>query len=34
MILRQHKMNAVSLTGGIRDWPYEIEHPDQDNTKK
>jgi len=28
MILRQHKLHAVSLTGGIRDWPYETEHPD------
>jgi rhodanese-related sulfurtransferase len=28
MILRQHKLRAVSLTGGIRDWPYEIEHPE------
>ena len=28
MILRQHKLHAVSLTGGIRDWPYEIEYPD------
>lgn len=27
MILRQHKLHAVSLTGGIRDWPYEIEYP-------
>ena len=28
MILRQHKINSVSLEGGIRDWPYEVEHPD------
>lgn len=28
MILRQHKLNAVSLVGGIRDWPYELEHPE------
>ena len=28
MILRQHKLHAVSLTGGIRDWPYDIEYPD------
>lgn len=28
MILRQHKLNAVSLVGGIRDWPYEVEYPD------
>jgi len=28
MILRQHKLHAVSLTGGIRDWPYAVEHPD------
>jgi rhodanese-related sulfurtransferase len=28
MILRQHKLNAVSLVGGIRDWPYEVEHPE------
>ena len=28
MILRQHKLRGVSLTGGIRDWPYEIEHPE------
>ncbi|MEA3292003.1 MAG: cyclic nucleotide-binding domain-containing protein [Pseudomonadota bacterium] len=27
MILRQHKLHAVSLTGGIRDWPYPVEHP-------
>jgi rhodanese-related sulfurtransferase len=27
MILRQHKLRAVSLTGGIRDWPYAIEYP-------
>jgi len=28
MILRQHKLHAVSLAGGIRDWPYDIEYPD------
>jgi rhodanese-related sulfurtransferase len=28
MILRQHKLGAVSLVGGIRDWPYEVEYPD------
>jgi rhodanese-related sulfurtransferase len=28
MILRQHKLHAVSLTGGIRDWPYQIEYPE------
>jgi len=28
MILSEHKLNAVSLNGGIRDWPYEIEYPD------
>ena len=28
MILRQHKLHAVSLTGGIRDWPYDVEYPD------
>ena len=28
MILRQHKLRAVSLTGGIRDWPYEVEYPE------
>jgi len=28
MILRQHKLRAVSLVGGIRDWPYEVEYPD------
>ena len=28
MILRQHKLHAVSLTGGIRDWPFEVEYPD------
>lgn len=27
MILRQHKLHAVSLSGGIRDWPYKIEPP-------
>ena len=27
MILRQHKLHAVSLTGGIRDWPFNVEHP-------
>ena len=27
MILRQHKLHAVSLTGGIRDWPYQVEYP-------
>ena len=28
MILSEHKLNAVSLNGGIRDWPYDIEYPD------
>jgi rhodanese-related sulfurtransferase len=28
MILSENKLNAVSLNGGIRDWPYEIEYPD------
>ncbi len=28
MILRQHKLHGVSLMGGIRDWPYQIEYPD------
>lgn len=28
MILRQHKLNAASLVGGIRDWPYEVEEPE------
>lgn len=28
MILRQHKLHAVSLNGGIRDWPYQVEHPE------
>ena len=28
MILRQHKLHAVSLVGGIRDWPYEVEYPE------
>ena len=28
MILRQHKLRAVSLVGGIRDWPYEVVYPD------
>ena len=28
MILSEHKLRAVSLNGGIRDWPYEIEYPD------
>lgn len=28
MILREHNLRAVSLIGGIRDWPYAIEHPD------
>jgi len=27
MILRQHKLHAVSLTGGIHDWPYQVEYP-------
>lgn len=27
MILSQHKLHAVSLTGGIRDWPFDIEYP-------
>ena len=27
MILREHKLNAVSLNGGIRDWPFEVEYP-------
>lgn len=28
MILRQHKLHGVSLVGGIRDWPYEVEEPE------
>jgi len=28
MILSEHKLNAVSLNGGIRDWPFEIEYPE------
>ena len=28
MILSERKLNAVSLNGGIRDWPYEVEYPD------
>jgi len=28
MILRQHRLHAVSLNGGIRDWPYGVEHPE------
>jgi len=28
MILTEHKLRAVSLNGGIRDWPYEIEYPE------
>jgi len=28
MILSEHKLSAVSLNGGIRDWPYEIEYPE------
>jgi len=28
MILRQHKINSVSVEGGIRDWPYEVEYPE------
>ncbi len=28
MILSQHKLRGVSLNGGIRDWPYEIEYPE------
>ena len=28
MILSEHKLNAVSLNGGIRDWPYEVEYPE------
>jgi rhodanese-related sulfurtransferase len=28
MILRQHKLQAVSLVGGIRDWPFELHEPD------
>jgi len=28
MILSEHKLNAVSLNGGIRDWPYDVEYPD------
>ena len=27
MILSEHKLNAVSLNGGIRDWPYQVEYP-------
>ncbi len=28
MILSEHKLQAVSMNGGIRDWPYEVEYPD------
>ncbi len=28
MILSENKLQAVSLNGGIRDWPYEIEYPE------
>ena len=28
MILRQHKLQAVSVVGGIRDWPFEIHEPE------
>ena len=28
MILSEHKLNAVSLNGGIRDWPFGVEYPD------
>ena len=28
MILSQHKLHAVSLNGGIRDWPFEVEYPE------
>ncbi len=28
MILSEHKLHAVSLNGGIRDWPFDVEHPD------
>jgi len=28
MILSEHKLSAVSLNGGIRDWPYEVEYPE------
>lgn len=28
MILSEHKLNAVSLNGGIRDWPFDVEYPD------
>jgi rhodanese-related sulfurtransferase len=28
MILSEHKLHAVSLNGGIRDWPYGVEHPE------
>jgi len=27
LMLQQHGFEALSLEGGIRDWPYEIEHP-------
>ncbi|VAW69279.1 hypothetical protein MNBD_GAMMA09-3717 [hydrothermal vent metagenome] len=27
LILHEHNYEALSLEGGIRDWPYEIEHP-------
>lgn len=26
LILTEHKFEALSLQGGIRDWPYEVEH--------
>ena len=28
MILSERKLHAVSLNGGIRDWPYGVEHPE------
>lgn len=28
MILRQHKLQGVSVIGGIRDWPYAVHEPD------
>ena len=28
MILSEHKLRAVSLNGGIRDWPFDVEYPE------
>lgn len=31
LMLHQHNFEALSLEGGIRDWPYEVEHPGSPN---